>query len=159
MFGNSWHIGRIFGIPLRVHISWFLVFALVAWQGRSYFPYVLPQFPSWEYWTMGIVAALLLFASVLVHELGHCLVALRYRIPIAQITLFIFGGMAQIRREAPTPKGEVLVRNGGAILVVRGRVRFLVVGLVPGRPAEVTAGLEELRNLNLELANLHPLAR
>src|SRR2546426_3579921 len=70
MFGNSWHIGRIFGIPLRVHISWFLVFALVAWQGRSYFPYVLPQFPSWEYWTMGIVAALLLFASVLVHELG-----------------------------------------------------------------------------------------
>src|SRR2546425_9011610 len=101
MFGNSWHIGRIFGIPLRVHISWFLVFALVAWQGRSYFPYVLPQFPSWEYWTMGIVAALLLFASVLVHELGHCLVALRYRIPIAQITLFIFGGMAQIRREAP----------------------------------------------------------
>src|SRR5437870_3507088 len=67
MFGNSWHIGRIFGIPLRVHISWFLVFALVAWQGRSYFPYVLPQFPSWEYWTMGIVAALLLFASVLLH--------------------------------------------------------------------------------------------
>src|SRR2546428_8503529 len=116
MFGNSWHIGRIFGIPLRVHISWFLVFALVAWQGRSYFPYVLPQFPSWEYWTMGIVAALLLFASVLVHELGHCLVALRYRIPIAQITLFIFGGMAQIRREAPTPKAEFLIAIAGPIV-------------------------------------------
>src|SRR5207245_8959875 len=100
MFGNSWHIGRIFGIPLRVHISWFLVFALVAWQGRSYFPYVLPQFASWEYWTVGIVAALLLFASVLVHEMGHCLVGRRYRCPRAQITVFICGGMAHTPRAA-----------------------------------------------------------
>ena len=77
MGGQSWQFGRVFGIPLRVHVSWFLVFALVVWSGRSYFPYVLPRHPGWEYWVMGIVAALLLFASVLVHELGHCLVAMR----------------------------------------------------------------------------------
>src|SRR5437867_3730925 len=77
MFGTSWHIGRIFGIPLRIHISWFLVFALVVWSlARYYFPAVLSQSPLWEYWVLGVVAALLLFASVLVHELGHCLVAL-----------------------------------------------------------------------------------
>ena len=158
MFGNSWHIGRIFGIPLRVHISWFLVFALVAWQGRSYFPYVLPQFPSWEYWTMGIVAALLLFASVLVHELGHCLVALRYRIPIAQITLFIFGGMAQIRREAPTPKAEFLIAIAGPIVSVGVGVGFWLFAVLPGAPPEVTAVSEHLRNINLMLAifNLVP---
>ena len=105
MIWHSWQVGRIFGIPLRIHISWFLVFALVVWSlARYYFPVVLSQRPSWEYWGLGVVASLLLFASVLVHELGHCLVALRYRIPIAQITLFIFGGMAQIRREAPTPR-------------------------------------------------------
>src|SRR5437867_416252 len=119
MFGTSWHIGRIFGIPLRIHISWFLVFALVVWSlARYYFPAVLSQSPPWEYWVLGVVAALLLFASVLVHELGHCLVALRYRIPIAQITLFIFGGMAQIRREAPTPKAEFQIAIAGPIVSV-----------------------------------------
>src|SRR3989475_700533 len=126
MFGTSWHIGRIFGIPLRIHISWFLVFALVVWSlARYYFPAVLSQSPLWEYWVLGVVAALLLFASVLVHELGHCLVALRYRIPIAQITLFIFGGMAQIRREAPTPKAEFLIAIAGLAI---GGVWFLLIG-------------------------------
>src|SRR2546427_12574455 len=101
MFGPSGRIGRILAIPLRFHISWFLVFALVVWSLARYsFPAVLSQSPLWEYWVLGVVAALLLFASVLVHELGHCLVALRYRIPIALITLFIFGGLAQIRRAA-----------------------------------------------------------
>src|SRR3989442_5310475 len=158
MFGNSWHIGRIFGIPLRVHISWFLVFALVAWQGRSYFPYVLPQFPSWEYWTMGIVAALLLFASVLVHELGHCLVALRYRIPIAQITLFIFGGMAQIRREAPTPKAEFLIAIAGPIVSVLIAGGFWLVAAFPGMSSSLVAVSDQLllANLMLALFNLAP---
>src|SRR5438309_2327816 len=74
MFGTSWHIGRIFGIPLRIHISWFLVFALVVWSlARYYFPAVLSQSPLWEYWVLGVVAALLLFASGLVQKLpqGH----------------------------------------------------------------------------------------
>src|SRR5256885_10754133 len=158
MFGNSWHIGRIFGIPLRVHISWFLVFALVAWQGRSYFPYVLPQFPSWEYWTMGIVAALLLFASVLVHELGHCLVALRYRIPIAQITLFIVGGMAQIRREAPTPRAEFLIAIAGPVVSVLISIAFGVLAVLPGSPSDAVAVSTLLQEINLTLAlfNLVP---
>src|SRR5438034_7837486 len=55
MFGTSWHIGRIFGIPLRIHISWFLVFALVVWSlARYYFPAVLSQSPPWEYWVLGV---------------------------------------------------------------------------------------------------------
>src|SRR5947209_17274655 len=158
MFGNSWHIGRIFGIPLRVHISWFLVFALVAWQGRSYFPYVLPQFPSWEYWTMGIVAALLLFASVLVHELGHCLVALRYRIPIAQITLFIFGGMAQIRREAPSPKAEFQIAIAGPIVSIVLGLGFWGITVLHGVPVQLSAVSYYLTQMNLVLAifNLVP---
>src|SRR2546421_3689741 len=159
MFWHSWQVGRIFGIPLRIHISWFLVFALVVWSlARYYFPYVLPQIPCWEYWTMGIVAALLLFASVLVHELGHCLVALRYRIPIAQITLFIFGGMAQIRREAPTPKAEFLIAIAGPIVSVGVGVAFWLLAAVPGAPPELTAVSEHLRNINLVLAifNLVP---
>ena len=158
MGGQSWQIGRVYGIPLRVHISWFLVFALVVWSGRSYFPYVLPRSPSWEYWTMGIVAALLLFASVLVHELGHCLVALRYRIPIAQITLFIFGGMAQIKREAPTPKAEFLIAIAGPIVSIVLGLCFWVLAELPGVPPALVAVSEHLRNINLMLAifNLVP---
>src|SRR5205823_10719379 len=114
-----------------------------------YFPYVLPQFPSWEYWTMGIVAALLLFASVLVHELGHCLVALRYRIPIAQITLFIFGGMAQIRREAPTPKAEFLIAIAGPIVSVILAMSFLVIASFPGNSPLLVAISNRLFGVNL----------
>src|SRR5712692_9644274 len=159
MFGTSWHIGRIFGIPLRIHISWFLVFALVVWSlARYYFPAVLSQSPPWEYWVLGVVAALLLFASVLVHELGHCLVALRYRIPIAQITLFIFGGMAQIRREAPTPKAEFLIAIAGPIVSVVVGLGFWLLAALPGAPPTLIAVSEHLRNINLMLAifNLVP---
>src|SRR2546426_1464250 len=159
MFGTSWHIGRIFGIPLRIHISWFLVFALVVWSlARYYFPAVLSQSPPWEYWVLGVVAALLLFASVLVHELGHCLVALRYRIPIAQITLFIFGGMAQIRREAPTPRAEFLIAIAGPVVSVLISIAFGVLAVLPGSPSDAVAVSTLLQEINLTLAlfNLVP---
>jgi Zn-dependent protease len=158
MFGQSWQIGRIFGIPLRVHISWFLVFVLIAWSlAHYYFPAVLSG-SIWEYWALGIVAALLLFVSVLVHELGHCVVALRYRIPIAQITLFIFGGMAQIRREAPNPKAEFLIAIAGPIVSVLIALTFWGVAVFPGSPLSMVAVSEHLRNINFMLAvfNLVP---
>src|SRR5437870_7802626 len=159
MFGTSWHIGRIFGIPLRIHISWFLVFALVVWSlARYYFPAVLSQSPLWEYWVLVVVSSLLLFASVLVHELGHSWVALRYRIPIAQITLFIFGGMAQIRREAPTPRAEFLIAIAGPIVSVLISIAFGVVAAVPGSPSDAVAVSTLLQEINLTLAlfNLVP---
>ena len=159
MGGQSWQIGRIFGIPLRIHISWFLVFALVTWSlARHYFPAVLTQQPSWEYWSLGVVAALLLFASVLVHELGHCLVAMRYRIPIAQITLFIFGGMAQIRCEAPTPKAEFLIALAGPIVSFLIALGFWSLATLPGAPPSLVVVSDHLKTLNLTLAlfNLVP---
>lgn len=156
--GQSWQIGRVFGIPLKVHISWFLVFLLVSWSlAQYYFPAVLTG-SSWQYWGLGIVAALLLFGSVLVHELGHCAVASAYRVPIAQITLFIFGGMAQIRREAPSPKAEFLIAIAGPIVSVLIALGFWGVALLPGATSSIIAVSEHLRNINLILAafNLVP---
>src|SRR5207249_10077234 len=99
MIGQSWQIGRIFGIPLKVHISWFLVFAWFTYGlAEKYFPLILIR-PRWEYWVLGMVGAFLLFASVLVHELGHSRVALRYHVTIARLPLVIFGGGAKIRRD------------------------------------------------------------
>ena len=159
MLKQSWQIGRIFGIPLRVHVSWFLVFALVVWSfARQYFPAVLSYGVAWQYWSLGVTAALLMFASVLVHELGHCLVALQYRIPIAQITLFVFGGMAQIKREAPTPKAEFLIAIAGPIVSVALGLGFWGLAALPGASPALVAVWELLRNVNLMLAifNLVP---
>ncbi len=110
----SWEIGRVLGIPIRLHASWFLVFLLVTWTlATGYFPESLPGLSPERYWTMGGIAAVLLFLSVLLHELGHSYVALRYHIPIEQITLFIFGGVAHMRKEAPTPRAEFLIAIAG----------------------------------------------
>jgi Zn-dependent protease/predicted transcriptional regulator len=113
----SWEIGRALGIPIRVHASWFLVFLLVTWTlSTGYLPESLPGLSSERYWAMGGIAAILMFLSVLLHELGHSYVALSYRIPIERITLFIFGGVAHIRKEAPTPRAEFLIAVAGPIV-------------------------------------------
>ncbi len=110
----SWEIGRALGIPIRIHASWFLVFLLVTWTlSTGYLPESLPGLSPGRYWAMGGIAAVLLFLSVLLHELGHSYVALYYHIPIERITLFIFGGVAHIRKEAPTPRAEFFIAVAG----------------------------------------------
>jgi len=113
----AWEIGRALGIPIRIHPSWFLVFVFVTWAlATGVLPEKLPGLSESRYWGMGVVAALLLFLSVLLHELGHSYVAKRYSIPIGQITLFIFGGVAQMRKEPPSPKAEFLIAIAGPIV-------------------------------------------
>lgn len=127
MQGPDWQIGRILGIPIRVHASWFFIFFFVTWSlATGYLPDMLPGLSQPRYWAMGGVAALLLFASVLLHELGHSVVALQYRIPIGQITLFIFGGVAQMRKEPPHPRAEFLIAIAGPI------VSFLLAAVCVG---------------------------
>lgn len=117
-------LGRILGIPLGLDYSWFLIFALVTWSlAGSYFP---EQYPGWStglYWAIGLATSLLFFASVLLHELGHSVIALRNGIPVRSITLFIFGGVAQIGREPGSPGVEFRVAIAGPI------VSFVLAGL------------------------------
>lgn len=115
--GQGWQVGRIFGIPIVIHVSWLLVFGFVTWTlATTYLPAALPGQSGPRYWAMGGMAALLLFLSVLLHELGHCWVALRYHVPIGQITLFVFGGVAHMKKEPPTPKAEFLIAIAGPIV-------------------------------------------
>jgi Zn-dependent protease/predicted transcriptional regulator len=161
----SWKIGRALGIPIRVHASWFLVFFLATWSlSTGYLPDSLPGLSPERYWAMGSVAAVLLFFSVLLHELGHSYVALYYRIPIEQITLFIFGGVAHMRREAPSPKAEFLIAVAGPVVsFVIGGACFLLVLLAEaiqwqqGLQGVIMLGvLLGMVNVQLGLFNLIP---
>jgi len=114
LFGKSIRIARIFGISIELDFSWFIIFFLVAWSlSMGYFPYYYPEIAKKHYWLMGLAASLLLFLSVLLHELSHSYVALKNRLPIKRITLFIFGGVASMSEEPHTPGVEFRVALAG----------------------------------------------
>ncbi len=113
---GSWRMGTVMGIPIKVHFSWLVVFGLITWSlSTYYFPKAAPELPVASYWIKGTVAALMLFASVAFHELAHSLVARRHRIPIVSITLFVFGGVAQMKGEPPDPKAEFRIAIVGPL--------------------------------------------
>lgn len=115
-FEGAWKIGSIMGIPIRVHFTWFVVFGLITWSlSTFYFPKAAPDLPAVSYWVKGTLASLLLFASVAFHELAHSVVARRYHITIESITLFIFGGVAQMKGEPPHPKAEFRIALAGPL--------------------------------------------
>ena len=89
-------IGRILGIPIYLHASWVIIFVLITVTLEGQFAQQHPQWTSAQHWSVGVVTSLLFFASVLFHELSHSVVALAYKIRVASITLFVFGGVARI---------------------------------------------------------------
>jgi Zn-dependent protease/predicted transcriptional regulator len=100
-------IGKAFGISLRLHYSWFFIFALVTWAlAAGYFPSTYPTWSLSARIAAGLITSVLFFGSVLVHELMHSIVAQRQGIPVQSITLFIFGGVSQITSESKQPKDE-----------------------------------------------------
>mgnify|MGYP000113342528 CR=1 FL=1 len=112
----SIRLGKIWGIPVGLHTSWFLVFALVTWSlAVGYFPGEYPSMPRAAFWALGAVTSLLFFGSVLVHELVHSFVALRHKIPVHGVTLFIFGGVAQIGREPSDAGTEFRIALAGPL--------------------------------------------
>lgn len=113
---GSLRIATIMGIPVRVHFSWLIIFGLITWSlSTFYFPKVAPELPRLSYWTVSIIASLLLFISVALHELSHSFVAKKYRLTILSITLFIFGGVANMKGEPPHPKAEFRIAIAGPL--------------------------------------------
>jgi Zn-dependent protease/CBS domain-containing protein len=123
MFRGSLVLGAIRGIPIRIHFTWLIIFGLLSWSLASgYFPQRYPDLPIAAYWIKGIIAALFLFGSVLVHELMHALMAQNLRVPIAGITLFALGGVSEMKQEPPNPSAEFMIAIVGplASLVLAG---------------------------------------
>lgn len=106
-------IGQVFGIPIFLHLSWILIFGLITYSLVDEYGARYPQWTSGQLWALGLITSLLFFGSVLFHELSHSAVARHYRIPVASITLFFFGGIASITRDPESAGQEFLMAAAG----------------------------------------------
>ncbi len=113
--GEGLKITKIFGIPIYLHSSWFIVFGLITLSLASGFGAENQDWGPAQQWLVGIGASLLFFGSVLFHELSHSIVARHYRIPVASITLFVFGGVARITHEPERAWHEFLIAIAGPV--------------------------------------------
>lgn len=155
---GSLKVAKIMGIPIRVHFSWLIIFGLITWSlSTFYFPKAAPQLPATSYWISGTIAAFLLFVSVAFHELSHSFVALKYKLPIISITLFIFGGVAQMKGEPAHPKAEFRIAIAGPLSsFVLSLIFFIIYYLVTSEVVKALfLYLAEL-NLILGVFNLIP---
>jgi Zn-dependent protease/predicted transcriptional regulator len=112
---NSIRIGSLFGIAIFVHLSWFIIFALVCLAMMGHFSALFPHLPVAVLYATALLATLLFFASVVFHELAHSLLAVRRGQPVKSITLFIFGGVSSLERDADGPNTEILVALVGPL--------------------------------------------
>ena len=113
--GASLRIGKIFGIPIEINVSWLLIFALITYMLANLFGHSQPAWAATHRWSVAAVTSVLFFMSVLAHELTHSVVAERWGIPVRKITLFIFGGVSQLTREAGRPLIEFTVAVVGPL--------------------------------------------
>jgi Zn-dependent protease/CBS domain-containing protein len=152
-------LGRLFGIEVAIHPSWFIVLVFFAFTlANGFFPSAYPGWSALVTWVTAVIATLLLFASVLAHELGHSLVARSQGIPVRNITLFILGGVAQLEREPDSPGHEAWMAIAGPLVSVAiGAATLGAAYALPG-PEQVVAVLAYLGVANLALVafNLLP---
>jgi Zn-dependent protease len=163
--GEGWQLFKIRGIPLRIHPSWFVILAVATLAFQQYYSLNLDaaDLPAGggtaALWALGLATAVLLFVSVLLHELGHSLVALSQGVKVRSITLFLLGGVASVERESSTAIGALLVAAAGPAVSLA-----LGIGLLASTHAAahlsplLGAMVRELGTLNLILAlfNLLP---
>ncbi|MDP9276055.1 MAG: site-2 protease family protein, partial [Chloroflexota bacterium] len=120
---GSVRIARLFGIDINIHFSWILIFFLVVLNLADSFPQQFPQWSNQKGLVVASITAFLFFGSVLAHELAHSLVARRFQMSVSSITLFLLGGVANLRKEPPSAKAEFF-------MAIAGPATSVVIGLV-----------------------------
>ncbi len=157
-------IGRIFGINIYLDWSWIFIFLLVTWSlAAGLFPAWHPDWSPMLSWTVATAASLLLFVSILLHELSHSLVAKARGLPVRRITLFLFGGVSNIEREPDSPATEFWMAVVGPITSIALGVFFLLLsGIIAGltgqmmaTPVETVSHLDPLSTLLLWLGPIN----
>jgi len=159
---STFTAGHVLDIPIRVNASWFVSLALsTGLLGARVYPDVLPGRPAIAYWSLALTTSLIFFASILLHELGHALVARYFGVPVRSITLFLLGGVAQITQEMKQPSAELLIAAAGPAVSILLSGFFLGLMLLtdfrhhPGPFAMMWTWLW-LLNLSVGVFNLIP---
>lgn len=149
-------LGRIFGIRVSLHLSWFLILGLVGLGSARAYAEADPGLSSPSLLAMGAATALLFFACLLAHELGHALVARRLGARVRGITLFLLGGLSEISEEISVPGNEFAIALAGPLVSAALGGAFALTALAAEGPVEAVAASLALGNLFLALFNLIP---
>jgi Zn-dependent protease/predicted transcriptional regulator len=161
MFGKQLRIFKLMGFEVKVDLSWIIIAVLIAWSLSSgFFPSRFRNYPTQTYWIMGFAGAIGLFISIIAHEFSHSLVARKYGLPITGITLFLFGGVAEMEEEPKTAKVEFLMAIVGpisSILIAMACYILYYFGLKAGWPYPMTGVIYYLAMINGVLAAFNML--
>lgn len=152
-------VGHVLGFPVSIHYSWFTIFVLLTWVlAGSYYPAQIQGRPSIQYWIAGGITTMVVFGGVLLHELGHAVVARRFQIPVRNITLFIFGGVAQIEGQPRSALAEFWIAFAGPAMSLGLAGAFRLLQAVSTGLPFLSAPARYLVYVNLTLAlfNLIP---
>jgi len=157
---GTWRIAKIFGIDVNIDLSWLIVFVLITWTlAGSYFPTQYPGWDRWLHWTVGVATSILFFTSVLVHELAHSLVAISQGEKVRSITLFIFGGVAEITKEPDRAIKEFFMALVGPLSSLAIALAFGILWLAArgfSQPVGALARYLAIINASLAFFNLIP---
>jgi Zn-dependent protease/predicted transcriptional regulator len=158
MRGEGIKIGRILGIPIYLHPSWFLIFALIAFSFVSEFDALQLNLPTSRLWGLGLVTSALFFGSLVFHEMAHSIMARHYKIPVISITLFVFGGIARISRDPSRAIEEFNIAVAGPIssFLLAGGFWLVDRGAGSNLILHTLAGSLALINFSLAVFNLLP---
>ena len=155
------HLFDVAGIKITVDYSWLIIFVLVIWSlSAGYFPFHFPDYGWRLYWFAGLIATILFFASIVIHELAHSLTALGAGLKIPEITLFLFGGVAHLSEEPSNPKLELKIAIAGPLAsFALAAIFWAIQGALAGKvPTLMVAVFEYLAWINMALGvfNLVP---
>ncbi len=162
MFGRSISIFKLFGFDIRIDLSWIIIVVLITWSlATGLFPFYYHNLTQTDFWIMGFCGAIGLFASIVLHEVSHSIVAGKYGLPIKSITLFLFGGVASLSEEPGSAKVEFLMAIAGPVTSIFIGIIFYLAragALLANLSDQVKGVLGYLAVINLALAafNLIP---
>ena len=155
---NTFRLGSIFGVTIAVHFTWFVIFALITFSMAGTFAASFPGLPPAAHFLIGVAASLLFFGSVLFHEMAHSLMAIRSGKPVRSITLFIFGGVSEIGKEAARPGEEIRIALVGPLSSYFLAVVFGGLWLLSRRRAPVIGEVSQwLATVNVILGTFNLL--
>lgn len=152
---NGIRLGKLFGVDIHIDWSWFLIFMLVTWSLAATFGMLHREWTFEMRWGLSFLASFLFFVSVLAHELAHAMAALARGVPVKSITLFMFGGVANIQREPSSPAEELFITIVGPLTSLFLGAVFLVLGTgaaVDGRTLDTSAILSDLQPMQTIMA-------